>query len=328
MQTLSRLNRILPPEKTDTFVLDFRNDLEDIQEAFRPWYECTEAVPTDVNLLYNAHRELWAFGVFREDEVAAGVQALLAVSETSGSRRRPRRARPCPRPRFLALDEEVQDAFRDLLARFVEPVLVHLADRYVRRPTARARLPLRARPPRVSAGAGSRAARPGKRSRAHSPQARADLRGLGLARAGRGRGGRDLLRPRPPTRPRVRAPLADRRRHERALRPRAWRCGSAPLRPVRGVVGCRRIARRSRPQQRLPELPPRLRLAPFSIPSSSAWTRTTSIFRRILDDDTTPADGARSLRGAAVCDASAPSTTSFRPAGCDSDRVIPHVTYC
>src|SRR5205823_152645 len=35
VQTLSRLNRI-HPEKSDTFVLDFRNELEDIQESFRP----------------------------------------------------------------------------------------------------------------------------------------------------------------------------------------------------------------------------------------------------------------------------------------------------
>jgi type I restriction enzyme, R subunit len=117
VQTLSRLNRILPPEKTDTFVLDFRNDLEDIQEAFRPWYECTEAVPTDVNILYDTHRALWDFDVLRPDEVAAGVQALLTVTETSGHGAVHAAVDPA-RARFLELDEESQDAFRDLLARF------------------------------------------------------------------------------------------------------------------------------------------------------------------------------------------------------------------
>ena len=38
VQTLSRLNRILPPLKDDTFVLDFRNDAEDIVKAFEPYY--------------------------------------------------------------------------------------------------------------------------------------------------------------------------------------------------------------------------------------------------------------------------------------------------
>jgi type I restriction enzyme, R subunit len=118
VQTLSRLNRILPPEKTDTFVLDFRNDADEIQEAFRPWYEATEAVPTDLNLLYDTHRAVWDFDVLREDEVEAGVVALLAVTETTGHGA-VHAALDAARGRFLQLDEEVQDAFRDLLARFV-----------------------------------------------------------------------------------------------------------------------------------------------------------------------------------------------------------------
>jgi type I restriction enzyme R subunit len=118
VQTLSRLNRILPPEKTDTFVLDFRNEAEQIQEAFRPWYERTDAIPTDPNLLYDTHRALWDFDVFRDDEVDSGVQALLSVTETSGHGA-VYAALDRARDRFLALEEEVQDAFRDLLARFV-----------------------------------------------------------------------------------------------------------------------------------------------------------------------------------------------------------------
>ena len=118
VQTLSRLNRILPPEKTDTFVLDFRNDAEDIREAFRPWYERTEAVPTDPNLLYDTHRALWDFDVLHEDEVEAGVRALLTVTETSGHGAVYAALDPA-RDRFLKLDEEAQDACRDLLARFV-----------------------------------------------------------------------------------------------------------------------------------------------------------------------------------------------------------------
>jgi type I restriction enzyme R subunit len=117
VQTLSRLNRI-HPQKTDTFVLDFRNELDEIQDAFRPYYERTEAVPTDPNLLYDAHRTVWDFGVLREDEVEAGVQALLAVTETSGHGAVYAALDPA-RDRFGELDEEVQDAFRDVLTRFV-----------------------------------------------------------------------------------------------------------------------------------------------------------------------------------------------------------------
>jgi type I restriction enzyme R subunit len=118
VQTLSRLNRILPPEKTDTFVLDFRNEAEEIKEAFRPWYEATEAVATDRNLLYDTHRALWDFGVLREEEVKAGVQALLAVTEASGHGAVYAALDPA-RARFLELDEEVRDAFRDVLGRYV-----------------------------------------------------------------------------------------------------------------------------------------------------------------------------------------------------------------
>jgi type I restriction enzyme R subunit len=118
VQTLSRLNRIHPPEKTDTFVLDFRNELDEIQEAFRPWYDQTEAVPTDANLLYDAHRALWEFDVLREAEVEAGVQALLSVTEREGHGAVYAQLDPA-RDRFVGLDEEVQDAFRDLLVRFV-----------------------------------------------------------------------------------------------------------------------------------------------------------------------------------------------------------------
>jgi type I restriction enzyme, R subunit len=117
VQTLSRLNRIYP-QKSDTFVLDFRNELDEVQRAFRPYYERTEAVPTDPNLLYDTHRAVWDFAVLRGEEIEAGVQALLAVTETSGHGAVYAALDPA-RDRFGELDEEVQDAFRDVLTRFV-----------------------------------------------------------------------------------------------------------------------------------------------------------------------------------------------------------------
>ncbi len=117
VQALSRLNRI-HPEKTDTFVLDFRNELDEIQDAFRPYYERTDAIPTDPNLLYDTHRAMWDFGVLYEEEVEEGVAALLAVSETAGHGAVYAALDPA-RDRFRELDEEVQDAFRDVLTRFV-----------------------------------------------------------------------------------------------------------------------------------------------------------------------------------------------------------------
>jgi type I restriction enzyme R subunit len=41
VQTLSRLNRICPPYDKTTFVLDFKNEYEDIKKAFEPYYKDT-----------------------------------------------------------------------------------------------------------------------------------------------------------------------------------------------------------------------------------------------------------------------------------------------
>ena len=41
VQTLSRLNRTLPPEKKGTMVLDFANEADAIKAAFEPYYEAT-----------------------------------------------------------------------------------------------------------------------------------------------------------------------------------------------------------------------------------------------------------------------------------------------
>jgi type I restriction enzyme R subunit len=72
VQTLSRLNRTLPPEKKGTMVLDFANDADDIRTAFEPYYETTLlSEATDPNLLYEVQTRLTAFPVYTEDDVEA-----------------------------------------------------------------------------------------------------------------------------------------------------------------------------------------------------------------------------------------------------------------
>ncbi len=70
VQTLSRLNRTLPPHKGGTMVLDFANEAETIQKAFEPYYEATLlSEATDPNLLYDVQHRLLDFGVYTEAEV-------------------------------------------------------------------------------------------------------------------------------------------------------------------------------------------------------------------------------------------------------------------
>lgn len=83
VQTLSRLNRI-HPDKEDTFVLDFVNDAEEIQEAFRPYFEETSSVPTDPNTLYDMQQRIMSAGIIHKDELRLAVDGILKAT-TAGS---------------------------------------------------------------------------------------------------------------------------------------------------------------------------------------------------------------------------------------------------
>ncbi|MDX9860400.1 MAG: DEAD/DEAH box helicase family protein [Rhodospirillales bacterium] len=69
VQTLSRLNRI-HPRKDNTFVLDFQNTVEDIQTAFKPFYEATSLeANSDPNQIYVLEGRLKTFGVLDPEEI-------------------------------------------------------------------------------------------------------------------------------------------------------------------------------------------------------------------------------------------------------------------
>lgn len=78
VQTLSRLNRT-HPLKEDTFVLDFVNDPEEIQEAFRQYYEgSVNGEEVDPDRLYEVKAELDGSGVYLRDEVEAFSRIFFA----------------------------------------------------------------------------------------------------------------------------------------------------------------------------------------------------------------------------------------------------------
>jgi type I restriction enzyme R subunit len=117
VQTLSRLNR-MHPLKSDTFVLDFRNDDEEIVKAFEPYYGQTVAPPTDPNLLWDTRSRLDQFDVLRPEEVEATVALLLTITGPKDHGRVYALLDPAVE-RFKALSEEDRLGFKDALDKFV-----------------------------------------------------------------------------------------------------------------------------------------------------------------------------------------------------------------
>lgn len=69
VQTLSRLNRTMSG-KTDTFVLDFVNDTEDIVESFQPYYTTTLLTEeTDPDKLYDLLHDIEAYNLYTKYQV-------------------------------------------------------------------------------------------------------------------------------------------------------------------------------------------------------------------------------------------------------------------
>jgi type I restriction enzyme, R subunit len=120
VQTLSRLNRTYERDgirKDGTFVLDFRNDADDIRASFEPWYGATVAPPTDPNLLYDTCHDLDEYGVLRPDEIERTVALLLARGKVAHDRVHAALAPGIDR--FRELDDREKDQFLDALKRFI-----------------------------------------------------------------------------------------------------------------------------------------------------------------------------------------------------------------
>ena len=129
VQTLSRLNRILPPLKSqdDVRVLDFVNTAEDIQTWFQPWFETTVTDPTEPNLLYRKQQEVMAYGVLSVPEMEAFIRVLAEAGpgRLTGAVERDLHAQlhnylqPAI-DRFTALEDDNQrDQFRKELGEYI-----------------------------------------------------------------------------------------------------------------------------------------------------------------------------------------------------------------
>ena len=114
--------------KTDTLVLDFVNEPEQVQEAFQQYYQTTTlAEETDPNRLYDLQSQLEGFELYDEatieefcgifydgdqpDELLQGI--LDDVVE-----------------RWLALEEHAREEFRSTSAELYPPLRIHLTTDY------------------------------------------------------------------------------------------------------------------------------------------------------------------------------------------------------
>jgi type I restriction enzyme, R subunit len=117
VQTLSRLNRTLPPEKTGTIVLDFANGADEIKAAFEPYYETTLlSEGTDPNLLYEVQTQLTAFPVYTPADVDRFAKAYFDPKAKQDQLY----AVLAPLvERFTAMSEPERDDFRGQLTDYV-----------------------------------------------------------------------------------------------------------------------------------------------------------------------------------------------------------------
>jgi type I restriction enzyme R subunit len=128
VQTLSRLNRT-HPFKEDTFVLDFVNDRQEIQEAFKTYYEGAEmGEEVEPARMYELKHELDSSGIYLAEEVQRFCEIYFKpkLRQSAGDHKAMNAALDPAVDRFQALLDEKEDeaelwrgklfAFRNLYA--------------------------------------------------------------------------------------------------------------------------------------------------------------------------------------------------------------------
>ena len=120
VQTLSRLNRT-KVGKENTYILDFQNTMEDIQTAFRPFYEATslEAM-SDPNQVYELEGRLFKFGYLDRGEIDRFAETFYSGALSGSDRARLEGLVREAVQRFEAdEDEGRQEEFRQLLKSYM-----------------------------------------------------------------------------------------------------------------------------------------------------------------------------------------------------------------
>lgn len=81
VQTLSRLNRICEG-KTDTFILDFVNNADDIRKSFEPYYQSTVlSEGYDVNNVYDIYNRLEEYKIINKNDINGFAESYYSGNE-------------------------------------------------------------------------------------------------------------------------------------------------------------------------------------------------------------------------------------------------------
>ncbi|ELR96866.1 type I restriction endonuclease subunit R [Gloeocapsa sp. PCC 73106] len=118
VQTLSRLNRTYYPLKISTMILDFVNEISEIQEAFQAYYDRVELTEgTDINQLYDLEAKLEDYDFYTNNEVEAFAKVYFNTKATQD------RLYAILAPivdKIKEVEEEERRNFRKLLQEFIK----------------------------------------------------------------------------------------------------------------------------------------------------------------------------------------------------------------
>jgi type I restriction enzyme R subunit len=120
VQTLARLNRMYT-NKDRTFVLDFQNTMDDVKEAFSPFFEVTELEErTDLNQIYDLETRISGSHYLLKDEVERFAEQFYKGELTTQDRLQLEGLVKQAVTRFVMDEDEPQrEEFRQLLKSFL-----------------------------------------------------------------------------------------------------------------------------------------------------------------------------------------------------------------
>ena len=120
VQTLARLNRMYP-NKDKTFVLDFQNSMDEVKEAFSPFFEVTELEErTDLNQVYDLETRISGSHYILKDEVERFAKQFYKGELTTQDRLQLEGLVKQAVMRFeMDEDEPLREEFRQLLKSFL-----------------------------------------------------------------------------------------------------------------------------------------------------------------------------------------------------------------